>query len=157
MNDQHEARLTLHEGMHFTAVTDDPLADSYTIQLDSHAATGGQRRGLRPMKMLLVALGGCMGMDVISILRKKRQSVTGLEVRVRGAYAEEHPQVYTHLWVTFMVSGQAVEPAAVARAIELSYEKYCPVANLLKHVVPIETAFEIIEAPVGSSAGGALA
>ena len=86
-----------------------------------------------------------MGMDVISILRKKRQEVSGLEVRVRASRAEEHPMIYTHIWVTFLVTGTQIDPDAVERAIELSMTKYCPTANLLKPVVPIETDYQIIE------------
>jgi putative redox protein len=86
-----------------------------------------------------------MGMDVISILRKKRQTVSGFEVRIQAERAPEHPRVYTHIRVLFLVTGQQVEKAALERAIELSYDKYCPIANLIKPVVQIETIYEISE------------
>jgi putative redox protein len=84
-------------------------------------------------------------MDVISILRKKRQEVSGLEIKIRAEKADEHPKVYTHIWVTYIVRGNGIDPDAVARAIELSMTRYCPVAGMLKQVVPIETSYEIVE------------
>lgn len=143
---QHEAKVTWQEGMHFVGMTNDPGSEEFHIQLDADPESGGEGKGVRPAKLLLTALAGCMSMDVMSILRKKQQKVTGLEVRVRADRAAEHPLVYTHIWVTFAVTGNSVDPAAVARAVELSYTKYCPIANLIKPVVPVETQYEIIEA-----------
>lgn len=146
MTDNHEARVILRDGMHFEGSTDSMAEDAYAIQLDASEAAGGQGKGVRPARLILVALAGCMGMDVMSILRKKRQEVNGLDIRVRAERASEHPKVYTHIWVTFIVSGSQVEPAAVERAIELSMTKYCPTANLLKPTVPIETDYKIVDA-----------
>jgi putative redox protein len=131
--------------MHFEGFTDDPDADRFAIQLDSDSASGGHGEGMRPVKMLLVSLAGCMGMDVISILRKKQQQVSGFEVSVRGERADEHPRVYTDIQVFFTITGLNVDEAAVERAISLSYDKYCPIANLIKPVVPIQTHYEIVE------------
>jgi putative redox protein len=105
------------------------------------------------MELLLVALAGCTGMDVIAILRKKRQQVTGYEVLVRGVRAQEHPRVYTHITVEHLVTGHNVDPAALARAIELSEAKYCGVSKTLDKTARIETAYRIIEAEEGMSAG----
>jgi putative redox protein len=132
--------------MHFEGFTGDANQDLFAIQLDASEAAGGQGKGVRPAKLILVALAGCMGMDVLSILRKKRQDVTDLEVHTHAERTSEHPKVYTHIRVTFRITGQQVDPAAVERAIELSMTKYCPTANLLKPVVPIETDYQIIEA-----------
>jgi putative redox protein len=138
-----QVSVTLREGMYFEA----DAGDGVTISLDAAEDVGGQGRGARPLKMMLVSLGGCMGMDVISILRKKRQDVTGLEVRVRGdRRTDEHPHLYTHIYVTFVVSGHDVDPRAVERAIELSYTRYCPAVGLLKQAVPIDTDYQIVEA-----------
>jgi putative redox protein len=136
----HEANVILRDGMHFEG-----FADDFAMPLDANEDVGGQGKGARPQKLLLVSLAGCSGMDAISILRKKRQEVSGLEVRVRAERAEEHPRVYTHIWLTFVVTGKGVDPAAVERAIELSMTKYCPVAGLIQSVVPIETSYEIVE------------
>ena len=141
MSDIHTASVILLDGMHFEGSPD----DKFTIQLDSKRQFGGQGLGSSPQTLMLVSLAGCTAMDVVSILRKKRQQLTGLEVRVKAERADEHPKVYTHIWVTYLVTGQEIDPAAVTRAIELSMTKYCPVAGLLKQVVPIETDFEIAE------------
>ena len=146
MTDIHEASVILRDGMHFEGFASGETEDSFAIQLDASEDVGGQGKGIRPAKLILVALAGCMGMDVISILRKKRQEVHGLEVRVRANRAEEHPMVYTHIRVTLLVTGNRIDPAAIERAIDLSMTKYCPTANLLKPVVPIETDYQIIEA-----------
>ena len=146
MSQPYHARVVLRDGMYFEGYTDDPDSERFAIQLDSDPDAGGQGRGVRPARMLLVSLAACMAMDVISILRKKRQPVTGLEVGVSGNQAPEHPMVYTDIRVTFKVTGRGIDPAAVERAIQLSYDKYCPIANLLKPVVPIHTRYEIVEA-----------
>lgn len=145
MGEMHDVVVTLQEGMHFEA-SSFPHGEGCTVQLDAAETFGGEGKGSRPQSLLLVSLGGCTGMDVISILRKKRQDVTAFEVRLRAEKAAEHPKVYTHIWLTYVVTGRDIDPAAVERAIELSMEKYCPVANLLKPVVAIETEFEIVEA-----------
>jgi putative redox protein len=139
MADMHTASVTLQEGMHFQG----SAGDDFTIHLDASKQHGGQGLGSSSQSLMLVSLAGCTAMDVISILRKKRQAVDGLEVWVKAERAEEHPKVYTHIWVTYRVSGQGIDPAAVARSIELSMTKYCPVAGMLNQVVPIETDFEI--------------
>jgi putative redox protein len=83
-------------------------------------------------------------MDVISILRKKRQQVVDFEVLVDAARAEEHPRVFTDIVVKYVVHGVDVDPTAVARAIELSETKYCPAQAMLSQVVPIRHEVEII-------------
>ncbi len=98
-----------------------------------------------PMELLLISLGGCTGADVSSILQKKRQRVTGYEIEVRGNRRGEHPRIYTHIEVIHRVRGYAIDERAVARAIELSEEKYCSVSAMLKAATPITTRFEIIE------------
>lgn len=141
----HEAHVSLADGMHLEG-TAFPADESITIRLDADEEFGGQGKGVRPQSLLLVALAGCTAMDVISILRKKRQDVAGLDVYVRAEKAEEHPKMYKHIWLTYRVIGVDVDPAAVERSINLSVDKYCPVAGMLKKVVPIETGYEIIPA-----------
>ena len=145
MSDQQEVRVVLKEGMHFEG-TAYPPDEGGIIHLDSKPEVGGAGLGARPQSLMLVSLAGCTGMDVISILRKKRQEVTGFEVSVAAERAEDHPRVYTHIWVTYTVTGRNIDPKAVERSIELSMTKYCPVAALLSQVVPIETDYRIIEA-----------
>jgi putative redox protein len=98
---------------------------------------------LTPMELVLVALAGCTGMDTADILRKKRQAVESLEIRVRGTRAEDHPRVYTGIDIEYILSGAELAPEAIARSIELSMNKYCSVGAMLAPSVPIRTSFRI--------------
>lgn len=97
----------------------------------------------RPLELLAVGLAGCTAMDVIDILRKKRQDVTDFQVEVRGETAEENPHRYVKFDVKYIVTGHAVDPESVKRAIELSETKYCGAAASLRPGAPITTSFEI--------------
>ena len=101
--------------------------------------------GASPVDMLLAALGGCGAMDVIDILRKKRQAVTGYRVVVDGDRREEHPRVFTHIRVHHVVRGRGVSETAVAEAIRLSDEKYCTVHAMLAGAAGIASTFEVQE------------
>src|SRR6266705_3138521 len=94
------------------------------VTLDAAEHGGGHNEGFRPMEMLLVGLAGCTGMDVISILRKKREPVTGYAVHVVGVRAEEHPMVFVEIDVVHIVTGHHIQSEAVARAIQLLEERY---------------------------------
>lgn len=111
-----------------------------------HVLPGEERfqSGPTPMELLLIGLAGCTAMDVISILQKKRQPFKGLQVRVSGERAEEHPQVYTRIHVEYIVTGEGVDPQAVERAIELSETKYCSAAAMLGAVAKITTSYRIV-------------
>ncbi|HYP28591.1 MAG TPA: OsmC family protein [Blastocatellia bacterium] len=98
-----------------------------------------------PMELLLISLGGCTGADVVGILEKKRQKVTGYEIEVRGERRSEQPRIYTSIEVVHKVRGRDLDPKAVARAIELSETKYCSVSAMLSSSASITTRFEIIE------------
>lgn len=99
-----------------------------------------------PMELLLMALGSCTAVDVIGILRKKREPVTDYRVEVRGQRRDEHPRSFKRMEVRHIVTGKAVSPKAVAQAIELSEKKYCSVAATLRPTAEIVSSFEIIEA-----------
>ncbi len=98
-----------------------------------------------PMELLLLALGSCTGVDVVSILRKKRQNVTGYRVEVLGDRRPEHPRSYKRMEVHHIVTGRNISERSVAQAIELSEQKYCSVAATLRPTVEIVSSFEIIE------------
>ena len=100
-----------------------------------------------PVELLLIALGGCTAVDVITVLRKKRERVTDYRVEVRGTRREEHPRAYTRMELRHVVRGHKVSEKAVAAAIELSETKYCSVAATLRPGVEIVTSYEIIEEP----------
>jgi putative redox protein len=100
-----------------------------------------------PVELLLIALGGCTAVDVITILRKKRERVTDYRVEVRGTRREEHPRAYTRMELRHIVRGHKVSEKALAAAIELSETKYCSVAATLRPGVEIVTSYEIVEEP----------
>jgi putative redox protein len=96
-----------------------------------------------PMELVLIALGGCTGADVVSSLEKKRQRITGYEIEVRAERRAEHPRIYTSIEVIHRVRGVGVNEKAVAQAIELSETKYCSVSAMLASAAKITTRYEI--------------
>jgi putative redox protein len=132
--------------MAFTALT----PNGHSITLDTDPAHGGLGEGPDPKTLLLMALGSCTGMDVISILRKKRQTVTSYVVNVYANEADDHPKIYTHILAEHVVGGQGIDPRAVARSIELSTTKYCPVHALLSRATQVEHVYRVIELAPGS-------
>lgn len=98
-----------------------------------------------PMELLLVALGSCTAVDVISILQKKREQVTNYRVEVRGERRETHPRSFKSMAVRHIVTGRSISAKSVAQAIELSEGKYCSVAATLRPTVEIVSSYEIIE------------
>ena len=98
-----------------------------------------------PMELLLIALGGCTGADVASILEKKRQRVSGYDIEVRGQRRAESPRVYTSIEVVHKVRGRSIDPKAVADAIHLSETKYCSVSAMLGAGTKISMTFEITD------------
>ena len=131
------ASATLADGMHFIG-----NIEGFCMDLDAEESVGGVGAGPQPPRLLLLALAGCTAMDVISILRKKRQQVSGLSVEVQGSQADKHPRVYTQIEVLYRVRGQNVDPQAVGRAIELSATRYCPVIAMLGKVAELTTSYE---------------
>src|SRR6266478_5711922 len=122
-----DAKATIHFAGNdfFVGVT--PSGHAQAIETDSTRAGAAT-----PMELLLIALGSCTGVDVISILKKKRQQVTDYRIEVSGERREEHPHSYTRLFVKHVVTGHGVSEQALARAVELSDQKYCSVAATLR-------------------------
>jgi len=119
-------------------------ASGLTVRFDSTAEEGGGT-GFSPMELTLLSHAACMSMDVISILRKKRQDVTGIEVHTHGVRTDDYPRVFTDITVEFVVRGRNVDPQAVARSIELSETKYCSVGGMLNKSVNIKTVYRVEE------------
>jgi putative redox protein len=142
MAEEMTAQVTLEEGMRFTAES----GSGHRVTLDADER-GGENLGFRPMELLLVGLAGCTGMDVISILRKKRQEVIGYQVHVQGVRAEDHPMVFVQITVEHVVTGHSLQPEAVARAIALSEERYCGAGAMLGKVAHLTHTYHIVEAP----------
>jgi putative redox protein len=101
--------------------------------------------GASPMELVALASAGCTASDVISILQKKQQQVVGFEVNVVALRATEHPKVFTEIDLEYVVTGRAIDPKAVERAIELSLTKYCSVNLMLEKAVKINHRYRIVE------------
>ncbi|MCE5202702.1 MAG: OsmC family protein [Coriobacteriales bacterium] len=125
----------------------------HSLVMDAKPEYAGEGTGMRPLQVFLCGLAGCTGMDVISILEKKRQDVRGLEIHVEGDQREdEFPKIYVEVRLHFIVTGFGVSPKAVARAIELSHDTYCSVGGMLGPQVNVVTSYEVREAPAPSDA-----
>lgn len=136
-----KATVQWKENMIFTGMPDSGMP----VQMDADLSFGGTNQGVRPMEMIALGLAGCTGMDVISILRKKRQQVTFFEVKVNAPRSADHPKVFLRAQLNYIVSGTDIDEAAVVRAIELSMTKYCPVQVMLSQAFPMELHYEIYE------------
>lgn len=136
-----EAKVTLAHDMTFSGTA----TSGHTLSMDADDTAGGHNAGFRPMELLLVGLGGCTGMDVISILKKKRQPVTGLEISIQGKKAEDHPHVYKEVHIEYVVKGTGVGNEAVERAISLSLDKYCSVGATLAKAGTITHSYKVVE------------
>lgn len=138
--DNSDAKAVVHSAGDelFVAIT--PSGHAQVLETNSARASAAT-----PMELLLIALGGCTAVDVVSILKKKRERVTDYRVEVRGTRREEHPRAFTRMEVRHVVRGKNVSEKSVASAIELSETKYCSVAATLRPGVEIVTSYEIIE------------
>ncbi len=136
-----EAKVTLVKDMQFSG----SATSGHTLNMDADDASGGHNTGFRPMELLLVGFGGCSGMDVISILRKKRQPVIGLEINVKGEKSDDHPRIYNEVHIEYVVKGKGVGKEAVERAIALSLDKYCSVGATLSKAGRISHSYRIVE------------
>ena len=137
-----EARITYVDGIRFVG----EASSGHAIVMDGDAKFGGGNTAVRPTELLLIGLGGCSGMDVISILRKKQQQVRGLEINVKGKKAEAYPQKFTDIAIEFVVTGHNISEEAVKRAVDLSMEKYCSVKATLEGCAKIDFSYRIVEA-----------
>jgi putative redox protein len=135
-----EAKVILLKDMQFSG----KATSGHILVMDADDVSGGHNAGFRPMELLLVGFGGCSGMDVISVLRKKRQPVSGLEINVRGEKAENAPKVYKEVHIEYIVKGKGVEKDAVERAIALSLDKYCSVGATLAKAGSIKHSYKIV-------------
>ena len=119
----------------------------HPLVMDARTENAGEGAGMRPLQVFLCALAGCTGMDVASILEKKRQNVTGMRLEVDADQrTDDYPRIYTAIRIHFVVEGHGVTAKALARAIELSEEKYCSVAGMLGPQTTVSSSFEIREA-----------
>ena len=118
----------------------------HSVVMDGPEDHGGRNMGVRPMEMLLLGLGGCTNFDVMSILRKQRLDVHDCIAEIQAERADAVPAVFTKIHVHFKVSGRALKPSAVERAVSLSAEKYCSASIMLEQSgVEITHSHELIE------------
>lgn len=134
------ASVALQTGFHFKATT----GSGHEINLDGPPESGGENKGARPMEMMLVGMGGCAAYDVVYILRKRRLEVEGCEAEVSAERAETDPKVFTKIHVHFRVSGADLTDKAVAKAVELSAEKYCSASIMLGKTAEVTHSYELI-------------
>jgi putative redox protein len=128
------------DGNAFSTLT----GSGHTIVLDSKPEEGETSAGPAPMEMLLVGLAGCTAVDVVHILRRQRQPMTGLQVTVKGERADDYPMVYTNITIEYVVQGE-VDEEKLQRAIALSEEKYCSASAMLGKTAHIEHTYRLEE------------
>lgn len=136
-----DAKVTWGGRLSFTGTA----GTGYEVPLGAHPNVGGDNDGFRPMELMAISLAGCTAMDVISIIRKKRQEVTGYEVKVQTESSDEYPRVFTEATIEYHITGVNVDEKAVVRAIELSAVRYCPAQAMLSQVFPIALKYYIYE------------
>ena len=129
-------------GMSFVAET----GSGHLVTMDGAPDAGGRNLAPRPMELVLAGAGGCSAFDVVMILKRGRQEVTGCEAKLRAERAEADPKVFTKIHFHFVVRGRGLKPEAVERAIKLSAEKYCSASIMLGKTAEITHDWEIVEA-----------
>jgi putative redox protein len=127
-------------GMGFVAET----GSGHVLTMDGAPDGGGRNLAPRPMETVLAGTGGCTAYDVVLILKRGRHDVRGCQVKLEADRAETEPKVFTRIHMHFTVSGRELPEAAVARAIELSHERYCSATAMLAKTAEISTSFEIV-------------
>ncbi len=136
-----KAKVIFNQGLSFTGTGD----SGHKVEMDGPEEHGGSDSAARPMELVLIGLGGCTGMDAISILRKKKQPVEGFEINISGTRAEDHPMRYTDVQIEFVVKGKGVDESAVKRAVDLSMEKYCSVKDTLEQHTEVSFSYRLEE------------
>jgi putative redox protein len=130
------------DGMTFLAET----GSNHVVAMDGAPEGGGRNLAPRPMEMVLLGTGGCTAYDVVVILKKSGQAVTGCEVKLTAERAPTDPKVFTRIHMHFVVSGRALKRNVVEHALRLSHEKYCSASAMLGKTAEMTRDFEIVEA-----------
>jgi putative redox protein len=137
-----ECTVRWYDGMSFIAET----GSGHMVAMDGAPEAGGRNLAPRPMELLLAGTGGCTSFDIVMILKKGRQEVTGCEVKLSAERAAEDPKVFTRINMHFVVRGRGLKPEAVERAVKLSAEKYCSASIMLGKTAEMSHSWEVIEA-----------
>ncbi len=117
----------------------------HKIILDAAPESGGENKGARPKPLMLLALAGCTGMDVVSILKKMRVEFEDFQIFVEGDLTEEHPKYYQSMKVIYQFKGKNLPMDKLEKAVSLSEEKYCGVSALYKKAIPVSFEIKVIE------------
>jgi putative redox protein len=137
-----ECTVRWHDGMSFIAET----GSGHLLAMDGAPDAGGRNLAPRPMETVLAGTGGCTAFDVVLILKRGRQQITGCEVKLTAERAETDPKVFTKIHFHFVLSGRELKADAIERAIKLSAEKFCSASIMLAKTAAITHDWEIIEA-----------
>ena len=117
----------------------------HTLTMDGAPDIGGRNLASRPMEVVLMGMGGCTAIDVVSMLKKQRQDIEGVEVSLVGERGSEHPMVYTEVKVVYTVRGRKLNKALVERAVSLSDEKYCSATAMFKKSAKVSHEVVLVE------------
>lgn len=137
-----KVRVKWVEGSRFVGES----GSGHAVVMEGLAPEGKTSIGISPMEMLLLGVGGCTSIDVVTILQKAREKVTDCVVEIEGERADEIPKVYKRIHVHYTVTGHGLKPSAVEHAIKLSAEKYCSATIMLAATAKVTHDFEIVEA-----------
>lgn len=115
----------------------------HSVIIDGSPEIGGRNLGVRPMEMILMGLGGCTTMDILTILRKKRQNITDCVIEIDSQRQDTIPKIFSKIHLNFIITGDNLNEKHVQQAVQLSVEKYCSVYAMLKNSVEISYDYEI--------------
>lgn len=136
-----KAKMKWAGGIKFEGVSEFGLP----IAIDGTAKAGGTENGYKPTELLLFGVAGCTGIDVVRILQKMRQDLTGIEIEVLGFHPDEYPKPFNKIEIKYTFRGKNLEKKKVEKAINLSEEKYCMVSQTLKGTAEVVTSYTIVE------------
>jgi len=142
MADYANATVKLVDGMQFLGES----GTGHAFVMDAAPGVGGKNTGMRPMELLLIGLGGCTGMDVVSILRKKKLTVNGLQMNVKGKWVDgdKYPKYFEEIELEYVVTGKGIKDDDVKKAVDLSESKYCSVMANLRGTSKVTTSFRVV-------------
>jgi putative redox protein len=135
------AKISWVEGALFVAES----GSGHTFTMDGAPDVGGRNLGARPMEVMLMGMGGCTAIDVVSMLKKQRQDIEGVEVSMVAERADDHPKVFTEVRLVYTVRGRKLNKALVDRAVSLSDEKYCSATQMFKKTAKVTHEIVIVE------------
>ena len=121
----------------------DANVSGHHVIMDAQPAVGGEDRGSRPKELMLASLAGCTGMDVVSILKKMRVEISGLNILVTAEATEEHPKHYVKMHVVYQFSGKDPDMAQLKKAVQLSQDRYCGVSYVYKKAMEITWEIQV--------------